>query len=72
VRSVRGRITSAQEGRFMVASPDGRQRLMTLAPGAGIEAHDLPGLIRAGRPVTVHYTLAEGRHTGIAHRIEEG
>jgi hypothetical protein len=67
----RGVVVSAQEGRFMLASSDGRMRLMMLAPDAGWEAQDLPGLVARRSSVTVTYQLADGRMAGIVRRLRE-
>jgi hypothetical protein len=66
-----GVISLSQEGRFLLALPDGRAQLMILAPGAGVEAQDLPDLVRRACRVRVAYQAMADRHAALAHRLEE-
>jgi hypothetical protein len=64
-----GMVVVAQEGRFLLA--DGSRALpFVLAPGAGIEAQDLPELVRRQRRVAVRYRSGHGMGVGVVHGIE--
>jgi hypothetical protein len=71
MESAIGVIAVAQEARFLLARPDGRSQLMILAPGAGVEAQDLPGLVRSACSVRVAYEVLADRRAALAHRLEE-
>jgi hypothetical protein len=66
-----GMIAVVQEGRFLLARPDGGLQLMILAPGAGVEAQDLPDLARRARTVRVAWTPISDRRAAVATRVEE-
>jgi hypothetical protein len=68
VQHVSGIVTVVQEGRFRLATDDGRSVLFTLDHRAQIEPQDLPDLIGRAR-VDVTYTTTSGRKALIAHDL---
>ena len=56
MKSVRGRITVAQELRFQLVDDQGRTLLFAISHAAPIEPQDLQRLARGATPVQVHYT----------------
>lgn len=63
-----GIVTVVQEGRFRLATDDGRSILFTLDASATIEPQDLPDLLARGR-VGVAYSTPTGRKALVAHGI---
>jgi hypothetical protein len=70
MHSVRGRVIAVQEGRFRLATDDGRVLPFVLSHKASAEPQDLPPL--AARPVRVLISYSESPHliADIAHRVE--
>ncbi len=68
MRHVAGIVTVVQEGRFRLATDDGRSVLFTLAHDAAIEPQDLPDLLGRGR-VHVACSAASGRNAMVAHGV---
>jgi hypothetical protein len=64
-----GIITVVQEGRFRLASEDGRSLLLTLAAAAPHEPQDVQALQAEGVRVGVVHEDAPGRASGVAHEI---
>ena len=63
-----GIITVVQEGRFRLATEDGRSLLFTLDHRAPLEPQDLGQFVHRG-PVTVAFTLPAHRKALTAHEI---
>ncbi len=63
-----GIITVVQEGRFRLASDDGRSLLFMLDASARVEPQDLPALLHGPR-VRVAHVAAPGRHARVARDI---
>ncbi len=68
LRYVSGIVTVIQEGRFRVATDDGRSVLFTLAHGSPIEPQDLQRFLAHGR-VRVSCSAASGRNVLVAHGV---
>jgi hypothetical protein len=68
VERVSGIITVVQEGRFRLASDDGRSLLFTLAHGAPVEPQDLPALA-GNRRVEIEYSRPQGLKALTAHDL---
>jgi hypothetical protein len=69
MKQATGVITLAQEGRFRLATADGRSQLFILSHDAPMEPQDLPRLAAMGLRVVVHYSEAADRIAGLAHDI---
>ena len=67
----RGRIMLCQEGRFRLASTDGRSTLFILSRKAPLEPQDLESLARRMAPVEVRHEPAPGLNARLAHDITE-
>jgi hypothetical protein len=68
VQHLSGIITVVQEGRFRLATDNGRSVLFSLDHRAPIEPQDLPSLLGRGR-VHVAYTTPVGRKGMTAHDV---
>ena len=70
MHSVRGRVIGVQEGRFRLATDDGRVMPFVLSHKAGAEPQDLLPL--AARTAWVRVSYSESPHliADIAHRVE--
>lgn len=66
-----GIVTLVQEGRFQVATADGRAMLLILASDAPLEPQDLPALAERAVRVTVHYSTPKELTTArLAHDVK--
>jgi hypothetical protein len=70
MHSVRGRVIAVQEGRFRLATDDGRVMPFVLSHKAGAEPQDLPPLMAKMARVRISYT--ESRHliADVAQHVE--
>ena len=69
MRSLSGRIIGVQEGRFALATDDGRVLPLMLSRRATAEPQDLGPLFASGARVRVDYEDSPRLVSGVAHRI---
>lgn len=70
MRSVRGRVTAVQEGRFRLVADDGSVMPFILSHKARAEPQDLPPLAARAARVRVSYSESPDLIADIAHRVE--
>jgi hypothetical protein len=69
VHSVRGFVNAVQEGRFQLATDDGRFLGFVLHHRASVEPQDLPALQRSRARIQVEYRDSGHLIAGIARRL---
>lgn len=71
MQHVLGIVTIVQEGRFRLATPDGRSLHFVLGHQAKTAAQDIADLCARMAPVRVAFDTIQGRSNLVAHQVCE-